>query len=77
MHSTVISTHFMTIESKWVGILKRQFPTSFSNRCPFTPECVVLDGMPMLMVNVPYKSSKMIMHTAHVLLMMTSWTHTV
>ena len=39
----------MTIDSKWLKVLKEEAPEAFKSKCQFTPKCAVLDGMPLLM----------------------------
>lgn len=39
----------MTIDSKWLKVLKEEAPDAFKGSCQFQPKCAVLDGMPLLM----------------------------
>lgn len=40
----------MTIDSRWLAVLKKMSPQSFTETCSFRPETGIIDGMPCLMV---------------------------
>jgi hypothetical protein len=47
--SFVIHRGKMTIDSRWLRVLKEVAPGAFKSKCQFVPKCAVLDGMPLMM----------------------------